>query len=118
MKIDEYDGFYFLPPDEEDADYDDLKMVFFTKENKTLDDVSTKMPNNGYWFHVVFVKEDDEGKPKFDSNFEAIFLDPIEYVKGLIGSNLYGVILKKTEKSKEWIDKYIDDTEQKITELN
>ena len=118
MKIDEYDGFYFLPPDEEDAYHDDLKMVFFTKENKTLDDVSTKMPNNGYWFHVVFFKEDDEGKPKFDSNFEAIFLDPIEYVKGLIGSNLYGVILKKTEKSKEWIDKYIDDTEQKITELN
>ena len=51
-------------------------------------------------------------------NASYIIQSAIEYVKGLIGSNLYGVILKKTEKSKEWIDKYIDDTEQKITELN
>ena len=118
MEIDDYDGFYFLPPDEKDVDCDDLKMMFFTKENKTPEDMSTKVLNSGYWFHVVLFKEDDKGKPEFDSNFEAIFLDPVEYVKGLIGSNLYGVLLKKTEKSKEWIDNYIKDTEQKIIELN
>ena len=118
MEIDDYDGFYFLPPNDEDVDFDDLKMVFFTKENKTPEDVSTKVMNSGYWFHVVLFKEDNEGKPKFDSNFEAIFLDPVEYIKGLIGSNLYGVVLKKTEKSRDWIDNYIRDTEQKIIELN
>jgi len=118
MEIDDYDCFYFIPPDKKDVEYDDLKMVFFTKENKTPEDMSTKVLNNAYWFHVVLFKEDDKGKPKFDSNFEAIFLDPVEYVKGLIGSNLYGVLLKKTEKSREWIDNYIRDTEQKIIELS
>lgn len=114
MNVDDYDGFYFLPPDEEDLIGEDLKIVYFHKDKKLDSEVPQKTDNNGYWFHVVMFKEDKDGSPVFDETFEAIFLDPIEYIKGLIGCNLYGVFLKKTSTSKQWTEKYIKEIMTKL----
>jgi hypothetical protein len=110
MKPKEYDGFYFLP-DEND---DDLQITYF----KFKDEFANKKPIEentiGYKYHIAFFKRDGEGNPVFDDTFEAIFGDPTIYIKNLVGAGLYGCVLKKTEKSQEWFDEYLERALKKL----
>lgn len=107
MSKDEYDGFYFLPGEE-----DDLNIAYF----RFKDDVDFGLPVDntelGDMFHVAFFRKDINGDPVFDEEFEAIFADPSIYIKNLIGANVYGCILRKTEKSNEWWREYLTKTQQ------
>lgn len=102
----DYDGFYFVPVEEEDA----LSLSFFKFDEevipvgKPID--GTKV---GDMFHVAFFRPDDEGMPVFDEEFEAIFADPTVYIMSLVGSDLAGCILRKTEHSGKWWSKYLTD---------
>jgi hypothetical protein len=61
----------------------------------------------GDMYHVVFITQDNEGDPVFDENFDAIFVDPVEYVNNLLGADLFGCVIRKTDKSEEWLKKYL-----------
>lgn len=104
-----YDGIYFIPPDEGSG----VKYVFFdlTGEYSGAKIGSTSI---GDCWHVAFVK-DNNGSPVFDSQFEAIFSDPITYLKNLAGSNIYGCIIRKTENSTKWFEKYVNNLMNKCT---
>jgi len=115
MKPEEYDGIYFIPdPDSEEND--DLEIQFFRFKDDNQKDAKPIENNSvGYKYHVAFFKRDVNGDAMFDDSFEAIFADPLVYVKNLAGANCYGCILKKTEKSAEWFDDYLKRAMEKLT---
>lgn len=110
MKPNEYDGFYFLP-DEGD---DDLQIAYFNFKDEFANGTPIEQSSIGYKYHIAFFKRDDEGNPVFDDTFEAIFGDPVVYIKNLVGAGLYGCVLKKTEKSQEWFDEYLERAFKKL----
>lgn len=104
MSKDEYDGFYFLPGEEDG----DLNIAYF-KFKPGEDFVGKPIEDSplGGTYHIAFFKKDVNGDPMFDDAFEAVFTDPAVYVKQLIGSELYGCVLRKTEKSTKWWEEYL-----------
>jgi len=112
-EMQEYDGFLFLPSDEEEDDEDTLEFRFI----KYKQDFGPAVEGNdiGEKYHVAFFKRDEEGKFHFDEEFEAIFSDPMTYAKGLIGYNLFGTIVKKKENTRPWFDEYLTDIKASVT---
>ena len=99
----DFDGFYILPHREDDG----LRLSFFDfnddfEKGKRVDGTSL-----GDMYHVVFLKQGEDGNPEFDDHFEAIFADPEVYVKGLLGANVYGCMVRKTENSWKWVEEYL-----------
>lgn len=105
MSKDEYDGFYFLPGDEDG----DLNVAYFKFNDGEF---SAGSPINdspmGGTYHIAFFKKDVNGDPMFDEEFEAIFADPAVYIKQLVGAELYGCVLRKTENSAKWWKEYME----------
>lgn len=100
-----YDGVYFLPHVE--GDNEGLKYQFFElKDEDNSEPIESSSLGNKY--HLVFFKEGEDGLPQLDDQFEAVLVDPATYLHGLLGAGVYGCILKKTAKSQDWIDKYLD----------
>jgi len=99
----DFDGFYILPHKQDDG----LRLSFFDfnddfEKGKKIDHTSL-----GDMYHVVFLKQGEDGNPEFDDHFEAIFADPEVYVKGLLGANVYGCMVRKTENSWKWVEEYL-----------
>jgi len=109
----EYDGFYFLPGDEDD----ELNLAYFQFQEEFGDAEPIESTPIGDKWHVAFFKRDEEGNPTFDDSFEAIFADPTIYVKGLLGANVYGCMLRKTKKSQKWFDEYLDRAKKSVMVL-
>ena len=106
----EFDGVYFMPNDDDTM----LEISYFNFKDDMAGGkpVETEM---GSWYHVAFFKEDEEGQPKFDDSFEAIFACPKTYVNNLAGAGVYGCIVKKTDKSGKWFDNYLKKVLTSIT---
>lgn len=109
MKPSEYDGVYFLPGDDDN----ELNVSYF---NYDEDDVGEKIEGNsvGDFYHIAFFRSDETGKPVYDETFDAILGDPSVYIRNLIGANLFGIIVRKTTKSKEWFEDYLNTVQKKI----
>lgn len=101
MDLNKYDGFYFVPSEDNDLD-----ISFFVLTDEYANGVSQKT-DLGDWYHISFYKPDEEGKPIFDDYFQAILSDPFEYAKNFQSTNLFGCIVKKTDKSDLWMKKYL-----------
>ena len=102
---DEYDGFYIVPKDGEETD--SMELMFFCFKDDEKFGKPIEQNEMGYKYHVVFFKERDDGEMVLNDCFEAIFSDPVTYAKGLLGSNLFGTFLRKTERSSDWLDDYL-----------
>jgi hypothetical protein len=100
-----YDGFYFLPYEN---DVDSLNFTYFKVKG---DNHGEPIEGNqvGDKYHVVMFKEGEDGMPVFDDSFEAILGDPTKYVENLIGTEIYGCVLRKTKNSGKWIENYLTD---------
>ena len=107
-----YDGFYILTGDD-----DGLKLSQFD----FLDDFDKgkKVGGNemGDMYHVIFMKAGDDSLPMLDDHFEAIFAHPETYVKNLLGADIFGCFVKKTENSYKWVDDYLKRTLKRVTML-
>jgi hypothetical protein len=101
----EYDGFYFLP--HYDGDDEGLRFDFFRFMDEYANGVKKDHCEMGDMYHIVFITHDGEGNPILDENFDAIFVDPVEYVNNLLGADLFGCVVRKTDKSEEWLEKYL-----------
>jgi hypothetical protein len=103
MEPKSFDGFYFLP----DSDDDSLGFQYF----KLREEYDNGKPVNGTsigdMYHIAFFSRAEDGSPVFDDAFEAILADPSTYVQGLIGAQIYGCILRKTDKSEGWFNNYL-----------
>lgn len=111
-EMEEYDGFLFLPSDQEDDETDSMEFRFI----KYKQDFGPAVEGNdiGEKYHVAFFKRDAEGKFHFDEEFEAIFADPMVYAKGFIGHNLFGTMVKKKENTRPWFDEYLTDIKASV----
>jgi hypothetical protein len=103
----EYDGFYFLPGR---TDEETFSIAFFNLKGEFENGKPIDSTSIGNCYHVAFFKRDANGDPAFDGAFEAIFADPTVYIEGLAGANIYGCVLKKTDKSSKWFAEYLEKT--------
>lgn len=110
-----YDGFYFLPDKEENS----LLFNFFTFDEDDGDLVNSKKveSNNsiGDIWHIALFTKGEKGEPVFNDSFEAIFADPQVYAENLCGTGIYGCVLRKTDKSLEWFNDYLDKIRNRVT---
>jgi hypothetical protein len=97
-----FDGFWFLPNDEEG-----LKLSFFTFGEEFAGGTPIGGNQLGDNYHLAFFKENEEGMPEFDDAFEAILGDPESYIRNLVGAGLYGCVVRKTTKSGKWFEDYL-----------
>lgn len=105
---DNFDGIYFIPSDEEN----EVSVAFF--KFKEDDKMGEKVGSSemGDMFHIALFKTGEDGIPEFDGDFEAILVDPITYIKSVTDMQLYGCLLRKTEKSGNWWSDYLTKTQE------
>lgn len=105
-----WDGFYWTPGDNDN----EINLSFWTLLDEYSDGNPIEGSKIGDMYHVALFKKSEDGSPAFDDTFEAIFADPQVWVKGLIGTEIYGCICRKTDKSQKWFDDYLTSTQKKI----
>jgi hypothetical protein len=111
MDTTKFDGFFFTPTEE-----DQLKLSFFEfNDDEYSDGIPLDSNSIGDTYHIAFFKPDDDGIPVFDESFEAIFADPVTYINGLVGTDLFGCILRKTTKSAKWFNDYLTKAKESVT---
>ena len=99
----DFDGFYILPQREDDG----LRLSYFDFSDDFVKGKKIDHTSLGDMYHVVFLTQGEDGNPELDDHFEAIFADPEVYVKGLLGANIYGCMVRKTENSWKWVEEYL-----------
>lgn len=105
MDPSEYDGFYFLPGEEDN----EMRFSFFEFDGKLANSKKVDSQNAlGDLWHIAFFTKNDEGMPVFNDSFEAILANPEVYIKNLCGTGLYGCVLRKTDKSVKWFEDYLN----------
>jgi len=100
----EFDGLFFLPSGEEG----ELEISFFSFNDEKYKGSPIENTKIGDMFHVALFKQNEDGEVEFDETFEAIFADPLTYIKNLAPMGIYGTFVRKTEKSKPWFDNYLE----------
>ena len=104
-----FDGFWFLPCDEEG-----LNLSFFTFKDEYGGGTPIGGNQIGDNYHLAFFKENEEGMPEFDDAFEAILGDPESYIKNLVGAGLYGCVVRKTTKTGKWFNDYLTSVKDSV----
>ena len=105
IKPEEYDGIYFLPDDDIEANEDDMKILYWKHQAKSYRE--SKPVDKGNSYHIAFFKQGKDGRAVYEDSFEAVLYDPATYISNLHGANCYGCIVRKTEKSEKWFKKYL-----------
>ncbi len=112
-----YDGFYFLPGDKT-CDY---IINFFTFDEDDGDLANSKKieSNNsiGDIWHIALFTKDKKNEPVFNDSFEAILADPKIYAENLCSIGIYGCVLRKTDKSVNWFNDYLNKVKNRVTIL-
>ena len=101
LKNDEHDALFFLPGPKKDTIH---------LEGATYKDAGEDVGGNelGKAYHVILFKENAEGELVDVDMFDAIFVDPLEYMSGLIPSGIFGIMARKTTTSNNFIQKTFD----------
>ena len=97
-----YDGFYILPGDD-----DGIKLSYFDFNDDFEKGEKVGGTSVGDMYHVIFMKCGEDSLPILDDHFEAVFAHPETYVKGLLGADIFGCFVRKTENSYKWVDDYL-----------
>jgi hypothetical protein len=106
--LEKCDGLAFIPGEEGETE---IRFMTFYEPMKGKVQVSS---SGGVHYHVCFLKYDESDNLVFDDSFDAIFMDPLEYIKGLIGTNIYGTMIKKRENSDVWFQKYLTEIKERV----
>ena len=106
MKNDNFDAFFFVPGPEEDSV--SVEGAKYRDPGESLD-----MSELGNMYHIMVFKRDDEGNPIDPDLFEAILIEPLEYVSRIITCDFYGFVAKKTTTSGSFVTNIFD----KVNEL-
>jgi len=109
-----YDGIYFLPGESDE----ELNLAYFNLKEEEFKGEPIDTNSIGDMYHIAFFKWSDGGEPIFDEHFEAILADPAIYLKNLIGADVYGCVLRKTENSAKWWQDYLTRTKNSCTMIS
>ena len=100
---DSFDGILFVPTTNE---HNAVKYTFFSmpEEFKSENKINSNLI--GDCWELVLFRSDSDGSPEFVERFAAVFADPYQYLMNIKDLKEYGVIVRKTDKSSEWLDKW------------
>jgi len=101
IKNETFDVIYFSEGEEKDSINIELKL--FKEGEEYLGD--TKLGN---CYQILLYKFDKNGICILPDKFEAILIDPLEYISGLIPQDWCGIIARKTKNSRKFIDNIFD----------
>jgi hypothetical protein len=103
LKNEKFDFLTFLEGDREDS-----IQICGTEYVNPGESVDTSPMGNSY--HIILFREHETNKDEYDDvdSFDAILVDPLEYISGLIPSGWYGIIARKTTTSRPLIDRMLD----------
>jgi len=88
------DGIYFLPSEEEDGV---TRVQIFEYDTPGHDIGSSSM---GKMYDIIFFKFDEEESDIISyDHFEAILVEPLEYISNMVKHGLYGLVARKTTTS-------------------
>lgn len=97
----DYDTIFFMPADENSV------QIHANKYKDPGDPVGDSPM--GFAWHIILFKDDEEGDGiKNLEQFDAILVDPREYISGLIPQDWYGVVAKKTTTSHTFLKDALD----------
>ena len=108
LKDEFYDGFMVAPDDEGNVD-----ISFFELNNKYSRGNPIEGTEVGDKYHVILFKSNKENEMNFDDTFEAIFRDPVYYATSLL-PKFYGMFIKKTDKTVEWFESFLQEVLIKV----
>jgi hypothetical protein len=97
-----YDAIFFLPGD---------KQGQIHIEGNQFKDPGEPIGGNsmGHAYEVVLFKDDAENDKLYNvDRFEAIFVDPYEYISNLIPQDWFGMVVRKTTTSGGFIQRIFD----------
>lgn len=100
-KNENFDAFFFMPGPEEDLVK--VEGAIYKDPGESIEGSSM-----GSMYHIMLFKQDEDGAPIEPDLFEAILVEPLEYISRLITCDFYGLIAKKTTTSNEFIQKSFD----------
>ena len=100
-----FDAFFFLPGEDENTVY--LEGAVYKNRGEKIGGSAI-----GDSYHVILFKESDNGEFTDIDRFNAIFVDPVAYMSGLIESGWFGILTKMTTTS----ENFINSTFAKMTE--
>jgi hypothetical protein len=102
FKHDKYDFLTFLDGEEEDS---------IMVSGQTYNDPGEKIGGGdlGDSYHIVLFRNHETEDRYIDLDcFDAILIEPLEYISGLIKSGFYGIVARQTTTSKPIIDRIVD----------
>ena len=102
----EYDGFRFYPSS--DNGMDGFAITTFDFANEMANSSPIENSSMGYTYHVALFQHDGDEKVKINDLFEAIFVDPLVYLRNLGGTDFFGFFVRKTDKSDAWVIEHMD----------
>lgn len=102
----EYDGFRFYPSS--DNGMDGFAITTFDFANEMANSTPIENSSMGYTYHVALFQHDGDEKVKINDLFEAIFVDPLVYLRNLGGTDFFGFFVRKTDKSDAWVIEHVD----------
>jgi hypothetical protein len=101
-----FDAIFFLPGENDDEVH--IEASIFKTPGEKIGGNSL-----GDSYEVVLFKDDTENDKLYDvDRFEAIFLDPYEYISNLIPQNWFGMVVRKTTTSGGFIQRIFDKLEK------
>jgi len=101
IKNEKFDVMYFIAGDEKDSI--DIQLRQFKENEESI--ANTKL---GECYQILLYKHDTNGTCIHPDKFEAILIDPLEYISALIPQDWCGIIARKTKNSHKIIDNLFD----------
>jgi len=101
FNMNDFDTLFILPGPKEDSLH--IEASTYKEFGEKVDGSSM-----GDAYHIILFKEDTDGELVNVDRFDAIFVDPLEYMSDLIEQKWFGIIAKKTTTSENFIKRIFD----------
>ena len=92
LKTLKWDMITFVPTDDE-------KMTIQGSEYNDTNFEKINGSELGDSYHVILFRENEEGETTHEEKFEAILVEPLEYISRMIDGGWYGFVMRQTNKS-------------------
>ncbi len=101
FKDDKFDGLIFLPGPQENTTR--VETFNYAESGKHI--IESAM--NHLTYHIFLFRMIEKTKEVIDlEEFEAVLLDPLEYISNLIPIGYYGFLMSKTTESSSYFDRF------------
>lgn len=101
VKDENFDAVFFTPGPEEDS----VRIEGAKYKNPGEAIGGSEM---GDMYHILLFRESEESNITEPDLFEAILVEPLEYISRMITCDFYGIVAKKTTTSTEFVSSTLD----------